>query len=111
MFARGSATKVFVGGLSYDRNETVLRDAFQQFGDIIEATVICDHVSGKSKDYGFVRFNSETAAAEAMEEMDGRVSSVVLLPKICICIQICYGFVFFGCVPKTFVLPVINVLW
>lgn len=29
---------MFLGfsGLSYDTNETVLRDAFQQFGDIIE---------------------------------------------------------------------------
>ncbi|PKI36415.1 hypothetical protein CRG98_043197 [Punica granatum] len=44
MFARGSATKVFVGGLSYDRNETVLRDAFQQFGDIIE--VSCQRFAG-----------------------------------------------------------------
>ncbi|PKI36413.1 hypothetical protein CRG98_043195, partial [Punica granatum] len=60
-------------GLSYDTNETVLRDAFQQFGDIIEAKVICDHVSGKSKGYGFVRFGSETTAAEALKEMDGRL--------------------------------------
>ncbi|XP_031401398.1 histone H2A-like [Punica granatum] len=62
-----------ISGLSYDTNETVLRDAFQQFGDIIEAKVICDHVSGKSKGYGFVRFGSETTAAEALKEMDGRL--------------------------------------
>ncbi|OWM68818.1 hypothetical protein CDL15_Pgr025005 [Punica granatum] len=31
-------------GLSYDRNETVLRDAFQQFGDIIE--VSCQRFAG-----------------------------------------------------------------
>ncbi|KAK4773671.1 hypothetical protein SAY87_028690 [Trapa incisa] len=73
VFPRCSATKVFVGGLSYDTNEIVLRDAFQQLGDIIEAKVVCDHVSGKSKGYGFIRFDSETAAAEALKKMDGQL--------------------------------------
>ncbi|THG10299.1 hypothetical protein TEA_010559 [Camellia sinensis var. sinensis] len=34
--------------------------------------VICDHVTGKSKGYGFVQFNSETAAGTALREMDGQ---------------------------------------
>ncbi|XP_035541494.1 glycine-rich RNA-binding protein 2, mitochondrial-like isoform X3 [Juglans microcarpa x Juglans regia] len=59
-------------GLSYDTNEAVLKDAFGQHGEIIEAKVICDHVSGRSKGYGFVRFTSETAATTALNEMDGQ---------------------------------------
>lgn len=39
----------------------------------LSVKVICDHVSGKSKGYGFVRFDSETAAAGALKEMDGQV--------------------------------------
>ncbi|KAK3410004.1 hypothetical protein EUGRSUZ_J02065 [Eucalyptus grandis] len=74
IFSRGSCTKLFVGaaGLSYDTNEPVLKDAFCQFGDIIEVKVICDHVSGKSKGYGFVQFESEAAASTALNEMDGK---------------------------------------
>ncbi|KAG6631533.1 hypothetical protein CIPAW_13G098200 [Carya illinoinensis] len=73
---RHSSTNLFVGGLSYDTNEAVLKDAFGQHGEIIEAAkVICDHVSGRSKGYGFVRFTSETAATTALNEMDGQVSS------------------------------------
>ncbi|KAM3691809.1 hypothetical protein ACJW30_08G039300 [Castanea mollissima] len=57
-------------GLSYDTNEAVLKDAFGQHGEIIEVKVICDHVSGRSKGYGFVRFTSEITATIALKEMD-----------------------------------------
>lgn len=35
--------------------------------------VICDHVSGKSKGYGFVKFTSGIEASTALKEMDGQV--------------------------------------
>ncbi|KAG2673536.1 hypothetical protein I3760_13G096700 [Carya illinoinensis] len=73
---RHSSTNLFVGGLSYDTNEAVLKDAFGQHGEIIEAKVICDHVSGRSKGYGFVRFTSETAATTALNEMDGQMAEI-----------------------------------
>ncbi|TXG48330.1 hypothetical protein EZV62_027624 [Acer yangbiense] len=59
--------------LSYDTNETVLKDAFEQHGEIVEVKVICDHVSGKSRGYGFVKFASETAASTALKDMDGQL--------------------------------------
>ncbi|XP_074322348.1 glycine-rich RNA-binding protein 2, mitochondrial-like [Apium graveolens] len=70
--SRHSSTKLFVGGLSYDTNETVLRDAFVSHGEIIEVKVICDRVSGKSQGYGFVQFTSENAASKALEEMNDK---------------------------------------
>ncbi|KAJ6750618.1 hypothetical protein OIU85_001181 [Salix viminalis] len=36
LLARHSSTKLFVGGLSYDTNETALKDAFGKYGEIIE---------------------------------------------------------------------------
>ncbi|XP_025985252.1 small RNA-binding protein 11, chloroplastic isoform X3 [Glycine max] len=68
-----SSIKLFVTGLSYDTNEPVLRDAFGQHGEIIEVKVICDHVTGKSRGYGFVRFLSETIAAATHKEMNGQI--------------------------------------
>ncbi|KAF8010704.1 hypothetical protein BT93_J1376 [Corymbia citriodora subsp. variegata] len=47
--SRGSCTKLFVG-----------------------VKVICDHMSGKSKGYGFVQFESEAAASTALNELDGK---------------------------------------
>ncbi|KAK1437068.1 hypothetical protein QVD17_02853 [Tagetes erecta] len=73
MVWRHSSGKLFVGGLSYDTNEPVLKEAFGQHGEIIEVKVICDHKSGKSKGYGFVHFISEDSASKALAEMDGRV--------------------------------------
>ncbi|PIN24354.1 hypothetical protein CDL12_02887 [Handroanthus impetiginosus] len=70
---RYSCTQLFVGGLSYDTNECVLKHAFEEYGEVIEVKVICDRVSGKSRGYGFVQFSSETAASKALKEMDGRL--------------------------------------
>lgn len=47
-------TKLFVGGLPYHTTDETLREYFLQFGDIEEAVVIHDRVTGKSKGYGFV---------------------------------------------------------
>ncbi|KAL8521846.1 hypothetical protein ACS0TY_012128 [Phlomoides rotata] len=66
-------TQLFVGGLSFDTNESVLKDVFEEYGEIIEVKVICDRVSGKSRGYGFVRYSSEVAASKALKEMDGRL--------------------------------------
>ena len=47
-------TKLFVGGLPYHTTDDTLRAYFLQFGDIEEAVVIHDRMTGKSKGYGFV---------------------------------------------------------
>ena len=51
-------TKLFVGGLPYHTTDETLREYFLQFGDIEEAVVIHDRVTGKSKGYGFVSIKS-----------------------------------------------------
>lgn len=93
-------------GLSYDTNEPVLKDAFKQYGELMEGIftfsnqffllcvifiwsititnsqylffeqtvkVICDHLSGKSKGYGFVNYALEISASNALKVMDGKV--------------------------------------
>ncbi|OVA01754.1 RNA recognition motif domain [Macleaya cordata] len=73
LVTREASSKLFVGGLSYDTNETVLKEAFGQHGEIIEVKVICDRSSGKSKGFGFVQFMSERSASTALQEMDGQL--------------------------------------
>ncbi|XP_062210372.1 glycine-rich RNA-binding protein 2, mitochondrial-like isoform X3 [Phragmites australis] len=67
------SSKLFISGLSYDTNETTLKDAFSQYGDVIEVKVICHPTTGKSKGYGFVKFSSENEAAAALQKMNGEV--------------------------------------
>jgi RNA recognition motif-containing protein len=47
-------TKIFVGGLAWETKRDTLKRYFDQFGDILEAVVITDRTTGKSKGYGFV---------------------------------------------------------
>ncbi|XP_004494218.1 small RNA-binding protein 11, chloroplastic [Cicer arietinum] len=77
-FRRAIAFKLFVGGLSFHATEKTLSDAFSNYGQVVEAKVIKDRVSERSKGYGFVTFASQDEAENAIAEMnekalDGRV--------------------------------------
>jgi RNA recognition motif-containing protein len=63
--------KLFVGGLNFDTNDYGLKDAFARFGDIIEAKVINDRDTGRSRGFGFVTFSDAAAAQQAISEMNG----------------------------------------
>lgn len=69
--------KVYVGNLPWSVDDEKLREMFEKFGEITEATVIKDKFSGRSKGFGFVTFaskeNADKAVAEMNEkEMEGR---------------------------------------
>lgn len=63
--------KLYVGGLSWDTNEQGLRQAFEQFGTVEDAAVITDRETGRSRGFGFVTFEDDEAAQEAIQRMDG----------------------------------------
>ncbi|XP_076927739.1 glycine-rich RNA-binding protein 4, mitochondrial-like [Bidens hawaiensis] len=66
-----SSAKLFVGGLAYATDEMGLREAFQEFGEVIDAKVITDRDSGRSRGFGFVSYTSADAANTALQDMDG----------------------------------------
>lgn len=53
-FGDTTYTKVFVGGLAWETQKETMKKYFQQFGEILEAVVIIDKNTGRSKGYGFV---------------------------------------------------------
>lgn len=63
--------KLFVGGLSWDTDDASLRAAFEQHGNVVEAKVITDRDTGRSRGFGFVTMDAPASAAEAIEKMDG----------------------------------------
>jgi RNA recognition motif-containing protein len=63
--------KLFVGGLSWDTNDQGLRAAFEQYGEVTEATVISDRETGRSRGFGFVTFADDQAGIAAIEGMNG----------------------------------------
>ncbi|KAL5993232.1 hypothetical protein ACLOJK_014155 [Asimina triloba] len=52
-FGDTTYTKVFVGGLAWETQKETMRKYFEQFGEILEAVVITDKNTGRSKGYGF----------------------------------------------------------
>ena len=66
------ATKLFVGGLSWDTKEDSLKNLFSQAGSVVSATVITDKFSGRSKGFGFVEMSSEKEAQEAVKKLNGQ---------------------------------------
>jgi RNA recognition motif-containing protein len=63
--------KLFVGSLSWDTNDDALLQAFARFGEVVEAKVINDRDTGRSRGFGFVTFADDNAAEQAMSELDG----------------------------------------
>ena len=63
--------KLFVGGLAWATSDAGLNDAFARFGEIVEAKVITERETGRSRGFGFVTFNDDSAADEAARAMDG----------------------------------------
>eukprot|EP00252_Welwitschia_mirabilis_P013906 TRINITY_DN3079_c0_g1_i1.p1 TRINITY_DN3079_c0_g1~~TRINITY_DN3079_c0_g1_i1.p1 ORF type:complete len:272 (-),score=49.06 TRINITY_DN3079_c0_g1_i1:689-1504(-) len=75
-FGDTTLTKIFVGGLAWETQSETMRKYFEQFGEILEAVVITDKNTGRSKGYGFVTFRDPEAARRACADptpiIDGR---------------------------------------
>ncbi|XP_043714135.1 RNA-binding protein 38-like isoform X2 [Telopea speciosissima] len=75
-FGDTTYTKVFVGGLAWETQSGTLRRYFEQYGEILEAVVITDKNTGRSKGYGFVTFRDPESARRACADpnpvIDGR---------------------------------------
>ena len=65
------AKKLFVGGLSWNTDDNLLRESFERFGVVGDARVILDRDTGRSRGFGFVTFEDDQAAKSAMATMDG----------------------------------------
>jgi RNA recognition motif-containing protein len=65
------SAKVFVGGLPWAVDDEGLRDAFASFGEVVEAVVVKDRETGRSRGFGFVTF-ADNSQAVACTQRDGR---------------------------------------
>lgn len=69
--------KLFVGNLSYNVTKEQLIEKFSEFGTVVDAIVLTDKFSGRSKGFGFVTMGSADEAQAAVaalneQELDGR---------------------------------------
>jgi RNA recognition motif-containing protein len=80
-FGDTTYTKVFVGGLAWETQSETMRRYFEQFGDILEAVVITDKNTGRSKGYGFVSIYSFTYSCLINSRFDQGFLVLILMIK------------------------------
>ena len=70
------ASKLFVGNLEYSVTGDDLKAAFAGVGTVVDAVVISDKMTGRSRGFGFVEMATDEDAKKAIElngtEVDGR---------------------------------------
>jgi len=69
--------RLFVGSISYNATDDDLRSHFAGAGNVVDAKVITDKMTGRSRGFGFVEYETDEEARKAIEmyhdqEMDGR---------------------------------------
>ena len=65
------STKLFVGNLSFNTTENDLQDAFAAHGTVVEANLMVDRMSGRSRGFAFVTMGSPDEAQKAIQAMNG----------------------------------------
>ena len=62
---------IYVGNLSYEVNDSDLRNAFSAFGNVTSAKVIMDMMTGRSKGFGFVELSTKEEGEAAIAKLNG----------------------------------------
>merc|ERR1712048_1202187 len=69
-------SKLFVASLSWNTNNDMLREYFEQFGEVTEAAVIMERDTGRSRGFGFVTFRDSSCTDYCLKsgphQLDGR---------------------------------------
>jgi len=66
------STKLFVGNLDFKVTENDLQDAFAAHGTVLEANLMTDRTSGRSRGFAFVTMSSPEEAQKAIDAMNGK---------------------------------------
>ncbi|XP_062187357.1 29 kDa ribonucleoprotein A, chloroplastic-like [Phragmites australis] len=66
-----SANKVYVGNLSWGVDNSTLENLFSEQGQVLDAKVIHDRESGRSRGFGFVTYGSSEEVNNAISNLDG----------------------------------------
>ena len=56
---------IYVGNVNYQATEEMLRNLFEQYGEVTSVKIITDKVSGRSKGFAFVEMTNDDEAKEA----------------------------------------------
>jgi RNA recognition motif-containing protein len=65
--------KIYVGNISRESTENEIRDAFAEFGEVTDITLIRDNYTKVLKGFGFIEMPDKEAGEKAIKELDGQL--------------------------------------
>ncbi|CAN0866412.1 Organelle RRM domain-containing protein 6, chloroplastic [Linum grandiflorum] len=65
-------TRLYVSGLSFRTTEDGLRNAFENFGQLVEVNLVMDKVARRPRGFAFLRYATEEESAKAIQGMHGK---------------------------------------
>ncbi|KXN72788.1 RNP-1 like RNA-binding protein [Conidiobolus coronatus NRRL 28638] len=63
--------KLFFGNLDWTTDKDEVHDHFSPFGEIVEISIAVDKESGRNRGFGFVTYEREESAKDAIQNLDG----------------------------------------
>ena len=63
---------IYVGNLDYGITNESLQELFTEFGQVVNANVITDRETGRSKGFGFVEMSEKNEGIKAISKLNGQ---------------------------------------
>jgi len=73
--------KIFCGGVPLSLSETEFREYFEKFGSITDVQIVKDRNTGKSRGFGFVRFQDPSSVKKVMKEKHFLLNKLIEVKK------------------------------
>jgi RNA recognition motif-containing protein len=67
-----ATNKLYIGGIPYRTTEEDLKTSFGEAGEVTSVSIIKDHMTGRSRGFGFVEMADEAQAQAAVDRWDGK---------------------------------------
>ena len=62
---------LYIGNLPYGVTEDDIRAKFSEFGELASIDLVMDRITGESKGFGFIKYESNSDADKAIKTMNG----------------------------------------
>lgn len=72
--------KLFIGGVSWETTEEKLKDHFEKYGEVTQAVIMRDKITGRPRGFGFVVFADPSILDRVLQDkhtIDGRTVSLI----------------------------------
>lgn len=104
-----SSNRLYVGNLAWGVDNLALENLFSEQGKVLEAKVVYDRDSGRSRGFGFVTYGTADEMNSAIESLDGVVSiSLPFLNNFLFSFHILFQLHLLFCVSKFWLLQDLN---